>query len=55
METGRWIRIAVNAAENGDGYLMAGIWLAELTPLCDTCVACGNIETFRAGESEKLK
>ena len=51
------------------GYLMAGTWLAEFTPLCDekklkrrrlkvlcdTCVECGNIENIRAEKAAILK
>ena len=51
------------------GYLMAGTWLAEFTPLydemklkrrhlkvlCDTCVECGSMENFHTEEPEKLK
>ena len=51
------------------GYLMAGTWLAEFTPLydekklkyrhlkvlCDTCVECRSMENFHTEEPEKLK
>ena len=51
------------------GYLMAGTWLAEFTPLCDekklkrrhlkvlcdTCVECGSIENIRAEKADALK
>ena len=51
------------------GYLVAGTWLAEFTPLCDekklkrrhlkvlcdTCVECGSIENIRAEKADALK
>ena len=51
------------------GYLMAGTWLAEFTPLCDekklkyrhlkvlcdTCVECRSMENYHTEEPEKLK
>ena len=47
------------------GYLMAGTWLAEFTPLCDekklkrrhlkVLVECGSIENFRAEKADTLK
>lgn len=51
------------------GYLLAGTWNVEFTPLCDetkflrrhvkvlcdTCVECGNIENIRVEKAEKLK